>query len=221
MSNSSNFPDGNFYDEDYFERGRASGKSWFENYRWLPNRSFREAIAIIDHLKLDKNSFILDVGCAKGFLVKALRELEIKAEGCDVSGYALSFAPDGCWVSDNFDAWQTRAKRYTHAFLKDVLEHNTPEQLHNTLLAIGFVAPILMAIVPLGDGGKYRIGEYHLDVSHILIQDEKWWIKRFEESDWKVKSKTYHIAGIKDNWQHHARGVGNMVFTLERKGKGE
>jgi hypothetical protein len=216
MLNSSNFPYGNYFNEDYFERGKTSGKSWFENYRWLPRRSFREALAIIDHLKLDENSHILDVGCAKGFLVRALRELEIKADGCDISGYALSFAPFGCWVSDNFNAWQTRMNKYTHAFLKDVLEHNTPEQLKNTLLSIGLVSPVLMAVVPLGDAGKYRIREYHMDTSHIIIQNEKWWINAFKESGWIIEDKTYHIAGLKDNWQSYAKGVGNMVFTLER-----
>jgi len=36
----------------------------------------------------------LDIGCAKGFLVKAFRDLGIEAWGVDVSEYALSSAPD-------------------------------------------------------------------------------------------------------------------------------
>ena len=37
---------------------------------------------------------VLDVGCAKGFMVKALREQWIEAWGVDVSEYALSTAPE-------------------------------------------------------------------------------------------------------------------------------
>ena len=217
MSSSSKFPDGNWFDADYFERGRTSGKGWYQNHKWMPQRSFKEALAIIDHFKLDNKSYVLDIGCAKGFLVRALRELEIKADGCDISKYALSFAPEGCWLSDTEEEWHKHLfKGYTHAFLKDVLEHNTPEQLDNTLSSIALVVPILMAIVPLGDCGKYRIPEYHCDISHILIQNEEWWCDKFKENNWIVKDKTYHIPGLKDNWQSYANGIGNMVFILER-----
>ena len=71
---------GEFFDENYFEKGRETGKSWYENYRWMPQRSFREALAIIDCLELNEKSYVLDVGCSKGYLVKALRELEIKSD---------------------------------------------------------------------------------------------------------------------------------------------
>ena len=37
---------------------------------------------------------VLDVGCAKGFLVKAFREQGMEAWGVDVSEYALSTSPE-------------------------------------------------------------------------------------------------------------------------------
>ena len=37
----------------------------------------------------------LDVGCARGYLVEALRELGVDAHGCDVSGYAVEHAAPG------------------------------------------------------------------------------------------------------------------------------
>jgi cyclopropane fatty-acyl-phospholipid synthase-like methyltransferase len=74
---------GDFYDADYFERGRESGKGWLQNYHWMPRRSFKEAFAFISYLELDETHYVLDFGCAKGFLVRAIRELEIMAEGCE------------------------------------------------------------------------------------------------------------------------------------------
>ena len=50
----------NIFDKDYFENGVEKGISCYQNYHWMPQRSFREALAYIDYLKLDKNSFVLD-----------------------------------------------------------------------------------------------------------------------------------------------------------------
>jgi len=122
--------DGSFYDKDYFENGRTTQKSWYTNYRWLPQRSFREAFVYLDYLKLDKNSYVLDYGCAKGFLVRAFRELEIKADGCDISEYALSFAPEGYWNCSILSQWENR--NYTHVVAKDVFEHLNESQLEET-----------------------------------------------------------------------------------------
>jgi len=96
---------GNFFDENYFKKGIETGKSAYTNYHWMPQRSFREGLAIIDYLNLSEKSYVLDVGCAFGFLVRALRELEIKADGCDISQYALSFAPEGCWDCSDDNSW--------------------------------------------------------------------------------------------------------------------
>ena len=44
---------------------------------------------IVDHFGLKPGDKVLDVGCAKGFLVKDLLELGIDTYGIDVSHYAL------------------------------------------------------------------------------------------------------------------------------------
>jgi len=214
MSSLSKFPDGTFFDADYFERGRETGKSYYSHYRWLPIRSFREALAIIDNLGLDSKSLLLDVGCAKGFLVRALRTLEIRADGCDISEYALGFAPEGCWNCGAEIFWDGHALiGYTHAYMRDVLEHGTRRQILNTLRCVASVAPILMAVVPMGDAGRYRIPEYHLDKSHVTAENEDWWRRVFAEAGWVITREAQHIPGIKDNWRFHSDG--NRVFFLE------
>jgi len=210
----SKFPDGTFFDADYFERGRQTGKSYYENYRWMPRRSFREALAVVDALGLDEKSYLLDVGCAKGFLVRALRELEIPADGCDISIYAWGYTPDGCWLSNDDDAWRIRKDSYTHAFMKDVLEHGTRYQILTTLKLVRQVAPALMCVVPMGDHGTYRIPEYHKDMSHVTAENEEWWRRVFSETGWRIYREAEHVPGIKDNWRHYMNG--NRVFFLER-----
>jgi 2-polyprenyl-3-methyl-5-hydroxy-6-metoxy-1,4-benzoquinol methylase len=138
MQNSFN---GEYFNEDYFEYGRQTGKSYYEHYRWMPRRSIKEALAICDFLNLDENSFVLDYGCAYGFLVKAFRMLEINADGCDISDYALSFAPEGCWNCANTTSLDFHSSfGYTHIVCKDVLEHLTGEQLQILLLKLSTIA---------------------------------------------------------------------------------
>jgi len=71
--------DNNKYDEEYFESGLATGKSCYLNYRWLPELTIKMAHNIIRYLDLKENEKILDYGCAKGYLVKAFRILDIEA----------------------------------------------------------------------------------------------------------------------------------------------
>lgn len=208
---------GDFYDADYFERGRQSGKGWLTNYRWMPIRSYREALAYVEYFELDLDSYVLDVGCAKGFIVKALRGLDIKADGCDISSYALEFAEEGCWNCSDPNSWGKHSNTgYTHVVIKDVLEHLTKDQLPEMLSNIGKVASKIMCIVPMGDNGKYRIDEYHTEISHLIAEDENWWITQFNLSDWKVVKHCSHVRGLKDNWQDFANGKGNHVFVLRK-----
>jgi SAM-dependent methyltransferase len=208
--------DGDFYDEDYFKKGRQSGKGWLSDYHFMPRRSFREAFAFIDTLNLDDDSYVLDAGCAMGFLVKALRYLEIKADGCDISSYALSFSPKGCWNCTEDNSWNEHSENlYTHIVIKDMLEHLTENQLDKILYNFSKVAPKIMCVIPMGDNGKYRIPEYHIEISHLIAENEEWWMDKFEENGWTIKNYYHHIKGIKDNWVYVPNG--NCVFILEKK----
>lgn len=207
--------EGTFYDADYFENGQESGKGWLQNYRWMPRRTFKEALAIADYLDLDDKSYVLDVGCAKGFIVRALRELEIKADGCDISEYALSFAPEGCWDCTDWTPHYNFG--YTHIVIKDMLEHLTLPQLDELLQTLRNVADIFLCIIPMGDNGIYRIPEYHMEISHLIAEDEKWWISTFEKNGWEIIKYNAIVPGLKDNWSNHANGVGNCTFVLKNK----
>jgi len=208
--------DGDFYDEDYFQRGQQSGKGWLMDYKFLPRRTFKEALAFADYLELDENSYVLEVGCAMGFLVKCLRMLEIKADGADISSYALSFSPEGCWNSSDDKTWDEHANTgYTHIIIKDMLEHISKEQLPKMLDNFVKVAKKMMCVVPMGDFGRYRIPEYHLEISHLIAENEVYWINVFQSHGWKVVKHCNHVSGLKDNWLYVPNG--NHVFVLEHE----
>jgi cyclopropane fatty-acyl-phospholipid synthase-like methyltransferase len=211
-------PDGTFkpefYDEDYYERGPESGKGWLENYHWMPRRTFKEAFAFIDYMGLDDSSYVLEFGCSKGFLVRAMRMLNIRADGCDISKYALSFAPTGCWDCSKEEQWEEHSSRaYSHIIAKDVFEHLNPNQLEETLIKLSGLAKKIMCVVPIGDSGIYRIPEYHTEISHLIAEDETWWMQKFEKAGWVTAKHCDHLPGLKDNWMSTPKG--NHVFVID------
>ena len=73
------------YGEMYFDGPREYGYGGYRyDGRWIP-----VAKDIITHFDLKLGDRLLDVGCAKGFLVKDLLALGIDAYGIDISEYAL------------------------------------------------------------------------------------------------------------------------------------
>ena len=71
-------------------------------------------------------------------------------------------------------------------------------------------------IFEINNEGKYRIKEYHLDKSHLQMNNEKWWENLFNSSGWKVEKFEYNVKGIKDSWyQNHKKG--NGFFVLKKK----
>lgn len=77
-------------DYNYFDGTRAQGYGGYKyDGRWKAL-----AIALIKHYNLNNNSKILEIGCAKGYLIKELRDLlpKCKIYGVDISEYAISNA---------------------------------------------------------------------------------------------------------------------------------
>lgn len=75
------------YGAEYFDGPREYGYGGYRyDGRWIP-----VARDIVDHFRLRPGQRILDIGCAKGFLVKDLMQVcpGLEAFGLDISDYAL------------------------------------------------------------------------------------------------------------------------------------
>jgi ubiquinone/menaquinone biosynthesis C-methylase UbiE len=74
----------------YFDGDRKFGYGgYYDDGRWKS-----VAKDIINYYKLDKGSTILDVGCAKGFLLKELHYMGMNVSGIDLSRYAVTNSPN-------------------------------------------------------------------------------------------------------------------------------
>ncbi len=84
------------FDKEFFDGERANGYGGYtDGGRYRPI-----ALRLMLHYGLWKPARVLDVGCAKGYLVNDLRQLGVIAEGIDVSAYAISKANDCCFIGN-------------------------------------------------------------------------------------------------------------------------
>ena len=81
------------FDKEYFDGDRANGYGgYYYDGRWRGVvRKLQEIYGI------DGNNAVLDIGCAKGFLLYDLQDIipRIKVAGIDISMYAINKAMDG------------------------------------------------------------------------------------------------------------------------------
>lgn len=196
------------YDRDYFERGPETGKSLYRNYRWLPWQTAVMAHSIVEAFELQRGARVLDVGCAKGFLVRALRFFDIDATGCDVSEYAIEHCDPSVrfhvhrMVPELLLTWGV----FDLVVCKDVLEHvPDPVRLLDTLAQCG---ERILVVVPLGDGERFTIPEYSCDATHLHAHPMAWWEDVLDRAHWRVERTAYRWPGIKDHW-YDVNDLGN------------
>lgn len=196
---------GNFFDEAYFENGVVSGKSGYTNYQWLPDLTLPMAHHIIQGLGLTQNDRVLDYGCAKGYLVRALRLLGIDAFGVDISEYALSHCHESvksyCSTIDG-KLYKESNGNFRYVIAKDVFEHVDESTLEFLLKDISKITSHLFIAVPLakkGSSTEFVIPAYHMDRSHITIRDRAWW-ESLISAEFEITRSSYTFKGCKENW---------------------
>ena len=212
----------NQFTEEYFLRGRDSGLSLYDNYRWMPELTIPMVRAIIEHLGLDKRDHILDFGCARGYVVRAFHELGFRNTlGVDISEWAI----ENCDPSikkmvfhlSSYSLYRKGQHFPDWVIAKDVLEH--VDEVANTVDALMTVARKgVFAVVPLSmeNNTHYVVSEYEKDVTHVHRLNLSTWAKIFMRPGWSVTA-SYMVAGIKDNYQQWQWG--NGFLTARRNAK--
>jgi 2-polyprenyl-3-methyl-5-hydroxy-6-metoxy-1,4-benzoquinol methylase len=120
------------YDSGYYDAYGRLGPSVYsrENPYWLQFFG-RVADGIIR--EIDPRS-VLDIGCAKGFLVESLRDRGVEAYGFDVSSYAIDEVRADikryCWIGSANDSIN---KHYDLITCIEVLEHLPESEAHDAI----------------------------------------------------------------------------------------
>lgn len=184
----------NIFDKDYFENGVATKKSNYQDYSWqrLGSQFQRTARHIVDLFKPERT---LDVGCAKGYLVKALDELGVDAYGIDPSVYAVSRAHPDIASKINLDIAQSIPypdNTFDVVTCFDVMEHVPLKEVTKTLKELLRVSKewVIIRVV------THEV-EGDLDSSHETIRDREWWTERIEKAGGKVEANdAYFKDGV-------------------------
>ena len=198
----------NLYGEDYYENGIKKGLSGYDHYRWMPTRSYSEAIEIIKRFNFES---VIDFGAAKGYLVHALRQLGKDAYGEDISDYAL----ENCFPSVKEFLSKPSFRKTDLLICKDVMEHINEDEVESTLKFLYTKADQFLFVIPLGDNDSFRIREYEIDKSHVTKKDEDWWIDKFRKCGFMIISFDYSMGKIKEKWTS-TDPFGNGFFILEK-----
>lgn len=203
----------NLYDYDYYERGIETKKSGYTNFRWMPELTVPMCETIIKTLNITDRDNVLDFGCAKGYIVKALRQLGIKAWGVDVSEYAITNSDPDVRPYLYLEEYKLQGGReYDWIISKDVFEHIPYEVIDSVLVKLYATCEKLFCVIPLGDSKKYNIPEYENDTTHIIRESSDWWCDKFVDAGFHIELATNRIDGIKDNYKEYEEGNGFFIL---------
>jgi hypothetical protein len=163
---------------------------------------------------------VLDYGCAKGFLVKALRILDVDSWGVDLSDYAISQAPSEvrkyCSRIMGSDDPAAFSRDYDWLLSKDVFEHIAEDDLRKLLAHARRRVKRMFAVIPLGvsdSGANFVVPDYDRDITHVTARTASWWEALFVSTGWKVDRFSHTFPGVKENWTN-AWPEGNAFFVL-------
>lgn len=181
------------YNEDYFERGIEKKVSNYAGYSWERlGFYFREtAKHIVD--KFNPKT-VLDAGCAKGYLVYALRQLGVDACGIDASEYAVSQALEE--VKDRIKQGLIQKLPYKDnqfdvVICFDVMEHIPEDEVDKVLSEFVRVAKKYVVIrVPT----RHEVND--LDRHHETVKPKNWWEKKLSKHFTVEKANTYFNGNV-------------------------
>jgi SAM-dependent methyltransferase len=180
--------EGDWYDADYFEHGRKS--NWERGYSWpLFSDLFKRTASYLCESFPEAESF-LDAGCAKGFLVRALRERGKDAWGFDHSPWAIGHAEAS--IKTHLTLARAESVEYEREFdltlAFSLCESLTEEQAHEFLTrARNWTRQAIVACIPSFDDEDEE-GRFHKndrDYSHITMRSRAWWHAEFLRAGWR------------------------------------
>src|SRR5262245_195872 len=199
---------GQQYDRHYFDFYGTGPVPYDRKHpEWL---SFFGTIA--DHIVSEiKPRRVLDVGCAKGFLVESLRDRGVEAFGIDISEYAISeVRPDirpYCRVASALDPLDCSCDLIVSI---EMLEHLSEAEGRSAIANIcRSTNDVLFSSTP----------DDVIEPTHQNVRPRSWWIERFSEHgfDLDVGFDVYFIAAHAMRFRRKPISEGPMDALLTHR----
>lgn len=178
-----------WYDQDYFEHGLTS--NWDRGYRWEQlGGVFKDTAAYLAEIFPEAQTF-LDAGCAKGFLVRTLREAGKTCWGVDHSAWAIANADDAArpfLIEAPVEEFVLDRKVDVVVAL-DLLSTLTEAQMDEFLRrARTWTTTAIVAVIPSFETAEEESGyrrEDNRDRTHVTMHTRAWWHERFLAAGWQ------------------------------------
>ena len=183
------------FESDYFIGAIMS------NYTDYRTKKFSElANNIINILSLNKNSRILDFGCATGGLLRELKNRGFEnIKGTDISNWAIEYGKDTFGLDKEIDFYNRNllCEAFDYIIVLDTLEHMTNYELETVLkLANKGLKRELLVRIPVStiEGEDYMLDVSKNDRTHIQIHCKDWWIKTIESYGFKFVKDVFETV---------------------------
>lgn len=134
---------------------------------------------------------VLDVGCARGYLVKHLRNRGMDAWGCDVSVWALCNPdPDSGEFLRFYDLTSGDAPHWEAEYFDRVVCLETMEHIPESSVDLAFST--VRDLMKPGALGFFAICTddqpgWESDPTHICIKSREWWWRKFLSLGFKIR----------------------------------
>jgi SAM-dependent methyltransferase len=146
---------GSLYEDAYFGVGRdpsgdRQGRSGYATYDRISSNADIAAYLLWRNFRARRS---LDVGCARGYVVEALRERGVDAYGCDVSSFAVEHAAPGALgyvrLGDLSRGLPYDDGEFDLVSALEILEHLPPDRVPEALAELRRVCGgVLYATIP-------------------------------------------------------------------------
>lgn len=174
------------FDNDYFNGGKSLGGYAHEGY-WDYPVHYLTAQKILEL----KPKSVLELGCARGYILKRLEDADIETKGLEISRHCYLTRVSDCIQTWDITKtpWPIDDKSIDLAYSIAVLEH-IPEQF------IPAISKELERTCIRGIHGIDITDEDGFDKTHVTIKDIKWWQERLPPSHIPVNKETLETGVI-------------------------
>lgn len=172
------------YPAEYYEGGVGSEyQGYGDDPGWGPI-----ADIALKYSKVKDGATLIDLGCAKGFFVRAARKIGFEAYGIDISEYAISVAPPdvASWVRvGNVVDVPFGDEFFDVVHTGEFLEHMYPDELDRVMSEVlrvlkpGGLFINRIGIIPPDDHPFRDVANHDNHHTHFTIRTREEWIEHF------------------------------------------